>query len=349
MDESRQRELWKSVGIAGVPRDGAAVLGVAALRAAAARLRGRADAARARTEEEAATRQLRLEIETLRSPKRIETLATERLQLVAPSSEEAIVIERVAPADPPAHRSSHAGDSPSSPHARPTARLATEAHARARAVDWRETVRRRVAVASAALASGPASSRRGSLYLQVVAHADLMTRAERQQLRPTVLPAKRGEIVDRHGRVLATSADADSIFAVPSKLTDPVRSASRLCAALPDCTKREQQAILDRLRRQRHFAWVRRQVPPETAERVAALNLEGIGFLKESRRFYPKDELAAHLLGYVGIDNNGLAGLEAAYDAQVRGKDGTVLVQADALRQAFSRFERRRPPGASSS
>ena len=75
---------------------------------------------------------------------------------------------------------------------------------------------------------------------------------------------------------------------------------------------------------------------------MAALELEGIGFMKESRRFYPNKELAAHLLGYVGIDNDGLGGIEATYDALIKGEPGTVLVQTDARRHAFSRVER--PP-----
>ena len=81
---------------------------------------------------------------------------------------------------------------------------------------------------------------------------------------------------------------------------------------------------------------------PEAARR--GFGLDGIGFIKESRRFYPNKELAAHLLGYVGVDNTGLNGLEAAYDSQIRGKSGKVLVQTDARRHAFSRFER--PPTA---
>src|SRR5207253_743348 len=79
---------------------------------------------------------------------------------------------------------------------------------------------------------------------------------------------------------------------------------------------------------------------------VAALNLDGVGFLKETRRFYPKTDLAAHLLGWVGLDSNGLSGLEFAYDAQIRGKPGAVLVQTDAKRHAFSRFERPPTSGA---
>ena len=78
--------------------------------------------------------------------------------------------------------------------------------------------------------------------------------------------------------------------------------------------------------------------------RIADLNLTGIGFLKENRRYYPNWSLAAHLLGYVGIDNQGLHGIEAVYDAQIRGRSGTTLIQIDARRRAFSRVER--PPTA---
>jgi cell division protein FtsI (penicillin-binding protein 3) len=91
---------------------------------------------------------------------------------------------------------------------------------------------------------------------------------------------------------------------------------------------------------------VQRFVSPEAAARVAALDLGGVGFVKESRRYYPKRELAAQLLGYVGVDNVGLGGLEAAYDQVVRGRPGTVLVQTDARHRAFSRVERLPTAGA---
>ena len=105
--------------------------------------------------------------------------------------------------------------------------------------------------------------------------------------------------------------------------------------------------MTDRLKNQRsHFAYVRRQVSPDAARRVAALNLQGVAFIKESRRFYPNKELGAHLLGYVGVDGDGLEGLEWTYDSQIRGKPGTVLIHTDARRHVFSRFER--PPTAGS-
>jgi cell division protein FtsI/penicillin-binding protein 2 len=92
---------------------------------------------------------------------------------------------------------------------------------------------------------------------------------------------------------------------------------------------------------------VRRQVSPDVARAVADRELPGIGFLKESRRYYPKKELAGHLLGYVGVDNVGLDGLEATYDSLIRGRDGQILIQVDARRHAlFSRVERPATAGA---
>jgi cell division protein FtsI (penicillin-binding protein 3) len=184
------------------------------------------------------------------------------------------------------------------------------------------------------------------VYLQLVRHGDLVARAARQQMRTIPAPAKRGDILDRRGHVFATSVDADSIYAVPSEIDNPQEVARRLCRALADCKDKEQQALADRLGQRRAFAYVRRQVAPDQAHRVAALDLDGIGFIKESRRFYPNTVLAAHLLGYVGLDNNGLSGVESTYDSQIRGKPGTVLIQTDARRHAFSRFER--PPTSGS-
>ncbi len=184
-------------------------------------------------------------------------------------------------------------------------------------------------------------------FLQIVSHEDLVARAERQQMRTVTAPAKRGEIADRHGRLLAYSVDADTIYAVPSDIGDAREAADRLCAAFEDCSRKERAALAERLSQRRAFVYVKRRATPAEARRVAALELAGIGFMKESRRFYPNRELGAHLLGYVGLDNVGLHGVEAAYDKVVRGKEGTLLVQTDARQKVFSRLER--PPTAGGS
>ncbi|MCC7416498.1 MAG: PASTA domain-containing protein [Acidobacteria bacterium] len=230
-------------------------------------------------------------------------------------------------------------------------RLLTRRHANAplareAPADWRTGLRRRLGVAVALMALWTGGILARLVYLQVDQHADLMARAERQQRRTIASPAKRGDILDRHGRVLATSVDAGSIYAVPTEIEDPNAAVARLCAALEDCTAAERRALVERLGRSRAFAYVRRRISPDQAQRVAALDLDGIGFLEESRRFYPNRELAAHLIGYVGVDNNGLSGIESTYDAEIAGKAGTVLIHTDARRHAFARFERPPTTGA---
>jgi cell division protein FtsI (penicillin-binding protein 3) len=211
---------------------------------------------------------------------------------------------------------------------------------------WRTTLKSRIVVAAAGLFIWSTAIEARLVYLQVYRHADLAARAERQQLRTVSASGKRGEIRDRRGHVLAYSVDADSIYAVPTEIGDAAQAASSLCGALGDCSSADRQALADRIRRGRAFVYVRRQVTPDQARRVADLQLEGVGFMKENRRFYPNKELGAHLLGYVGLDNNGLAGIEATYDNLIKGHAGTVLIQTDAKRHAFSRIERPSTTGA---
>jgi cell division protein FtsI (penicillin-binding protein 3) len=186
------------------------------------------------------------------------------------------------------------------------------------------------------------------LYLQVVRHSDLQARADRQHNRTIAAPAKRGEILDRNGNVLAYSVDADTIFADPSEVEDPDKAARLVCAAIEGCSGEDRREMAKDLRRDSQFVYLARKVSRADAQRVRALDLKGIAFLKESRRFYPKKELAAHVLGYVGLDNTGLAGLESAYDAQVRGREGKIFVQTDARQHALtSRIDRPATAGSS--
>ena len=211
---------------------------------------------------------------------------------------------------------------------------------------WRRPMRLRIWIAAGVIALWAAAIQTRLVYLQVVSHAELAAKADRQQLRTIAAPAKRAEIVDRNGYVLASSVDADTIYAVPTEIGDARAAARQLCRALGDCDTKDERALADRLRSGRAFAYVRRQASPEQARRVAALQLGGVGFLKESRRFYPNRDLASHLLGYVGIDNAGLSGIEAVYDSLIRGEQGQVLVQIDAKKQAFLRVERPPTSGA---
>jgi cell division protein FtsI (penicillin-binding protein 3) len=213
--------------------------------------------------------------------------------------------------------------------------------------NWRPVLRRRLMVAAGVLVLWVAGIEARLVVLQVLQHDDLVARAERQQMSTVPAPAKRGEIFDRNGRLLAYSVDADTIYAVPTEVSDPAATAAALCEALDDCTRKSHDELRDRLAQGRAFTFVRRRATPLQARRVAALDLDGIGFRKESKRYYPNRELAANLLGYVGLDNVGLAGIEATYDRTVRGREGKLLVQTDARRHVFSRLERSPTAGAS--
>ena len=211
---------------------------------------------------------------------------------------------------------------------------------------WRSAISKRIGVCAMVLALWSAGIFARLVYLQVLQHDDLARRAERQQMRTVESPAKRADIVDRNGQLLAYSVEADTIYAVPTEIGDPLKAAAALCGALDDCTGKDRAALADRIRKGRAFVYVRRQVSPEQARRVAELQLGGVGFLKENRRFYPNKSLAAHVLGHVGIDNVGLGGIEAAYDSTIKGRPGTVLIHVDAKRRAFSRTERKPTTGA---
>ena len=135
---------------------------------------------------------------------------------------------------------------------------------------WRTTLKSRLVVAAVGLFVWSAAIEARLVYLQVYRHADLVARAERQQLRTVAASGKRGEILDRVGHVLAYSVDADSIYAVPTEIADPDQAAASLCGALADCTTADQQVLADRIRRGRRgraFVYVRRQVMPDQARR----------------------------------------------------------------------------------
>ena len=175
-----------------------------------------------------------------------------------------------------------------------------------------------------ALWSGAAVGRLA--YLQLFRYSDYLARAERQQQHIVEISPKRADILDRNVRELAMSAAVDSCFAIPSEIADPGTVATLLARVLnvsPD-------DIATRLASSHSFVWVARKLPPQTAARIAALNLRGIYFQREDQRFYPNRELAAPLLGYVDIDEHGLAGVEYQLDDRIRSKPGRMMILADA-------------------
>ena len=212
-----------------------------------------------------------------------------------------------------------------------------------RAQTWKQVVRRRLLTAGLVFAVWTVAIEARLIFLQVFSYDELTARARGQQRDSIEAHPKRGEILDRHGRILAYSVDGDDIYARPREIDDAPAVTAQLCDAI-DCSDKERSVIDARLAGSGAFAYVKRQASPDMAKRVAQLGLTGVGFLPENRRYYPNGELAAHVLGYVGIDNKGLGGIESTYDSDIRGRAGLILLQADARGRPFSRLER--PPTA---
>jgi cell division protein FtsI (penicillin-binding protein 3) len=171
--------------------------------------------------------------------------------------------------------------------------------------------------------------------LQVVHYGDFEQRAQRQQQRTIEVSARRGIIFDRSGHELAMSVSVDSAFAVPSEIPDQQNTAHVLAKVLHT----DSADILARFKSSRAFCWVARKLDPQTADRIRALNLKGIYFQKEPKRFYPKRELAAQVLGYVGMDDEGLGGIERGFEAELHGQPGKMLISRDARGKWLGRVE----------
>ena len=213
---------------------------------------------------------------------------------------------------------------------------------------WQQTVRGRVLVAAALLAVWAAAIEARLVWLQVYRHEALLAEAKEQKDRVRTVSPRRGDIVDRHGRILAISVDAVSICGLPKEIEHPVAVVNAVCQGLGNCTAREREVYAQRLsQKNRSFAWLRRQVSLEESVRVEArmkaLNLSGVFMEPEPRRYYPNRELAAHALGYLGTDNQGLAGIEQAYNSKVSGTPGTLMVELDSRRNVFSSHVEKAP------
>ena len=218
-------------------------------------------------------------------------------------------------------------------------------------LSWRRTTGPRLAVVAGLFGFCAIAVLVRLVDLQVFQRAELEARAESQRTNLLEVPAQRGDLLDRHGNVLAYSVDVDTVCAVPSKLQDPKQAASRICDALGDCDQAGRAALTKTLSRsKRSFAYVRHQITPDQARRVAALEIDGVFFQKEPHRYYPNRDLAGPVLGYVGAEYRGLAGLEATYDAKLRGRPGQMLLEFDGRmrdRHVFNRVGREPVPGAS--
>jgi cell division protein FtsI (penicillin-binding protein 3) len=187
------------------------------------------------------------------------------------------------------------------------------------------------------------------VWLQVIKHSEWMDKAERQQQRTFAVAPRRGVLYDRNLRELAMTVLVDSIYAVPSELGENRANAAEMLAQVVHTDAGDnftsQQQMLARFNDSRNFAWVARRVDAATSDRVRELNLKGVYIQKEFKRFYPNNELAAQVLGYVGTDDTGLGGLEQEFDDEMHGAPGHMLTAVDAKRHVMDSVESEPMPG----
>jgi cell division protein FtsI (penicillin-binding protein 3) len=162
-------------------------------------------------------------------------------------------------------------------------------------------------------------------WLQAVQAGELRKTAEKQRLRDIVLPARRGSIFDREGEPLAVTNDAKTIYVVPSQIQDATATAHAVARTLGGDVK-EYEA---RLHRDGSFAYLARKVDLARAAALQRLKIDGIGMIDDARRSYPGGKLACQILGFVGVDDIGLAGIEKQYDGTLAGTPGRIVAERD--------------------
>ncbi len=180
------------------------------------------------------------------------------------------------------------------------------------------------------------------LYLQVSAHESLAERAQRQQQYALELAPQRGQLVDRHGVELARSIQTESIFVDPRELNSDgdIECVAAQVSSVIGANKGTLTAQLSEAKTSnRRFVWLARRLSSDQAEKIRGFGLPGIGFRAEPKRFYPNGHLAAHVLGFVGLDGAGLGGVEQVYNEKISGESGKLFVERDSGGEAYESFE----------
>ena len=179
------------------------------------------------------------------------------------------------------------------------------------------------------------------VFLQIFSYGKFVKMAGHQQQRAIPLAAKRGIIYDRAGNELAMSVLVDSAFAVPTEVKDLPTAISLITRI----TGEDYNVVLADCRAHKTFCWVARKADDDTIERINSLKLQGIHFQKEPKRFYPDRDLAAQVLGSVGMEDSGQSGIEHEFDEQLRGRPGKMFISVDARKQWFADVETQPDPG----
>jgi cell division protein FtsI/penicillin-binding protein 2 len=183
-----------------------------------------------------------------------------------------------------------------------------------------------------------------AVYLQVFQAEKYRADAIEQQSSFFDVVSRRGEILDRRLEELAISIGADSLLAAPSKIDNPRQTAELLASVLGQ----DQHDILRRLTSKRQSVLLARKLDAQQVQAVTRLELSGLSFQKETKRFYPGRELACHLLGFVGVDDEGLSGLEFLHEEELKGHKAKVFIKINGKRQSIERLDDKTLPNGHS-
>ncbi|MCD5406537.1 MAG: stage V sporulation protein D [Desulfotomaculum sp.] len=164
-------------------------------------------------------------------------------------------------------------------------------------------------------------------WIQFVQGDELREQAAAFRMREVPVEAKRGTIYDRNKNELVVSISSDSVYVIPAHIKDQAETAKQLAHLL----NLDQEAVLKRISRNSYFEWIQRRIDWDTAQKIKKLNLSGVGFAEESKRFYKQERLSPHLLGFVGMDNQGLTGIEKTFEDHLQGISGRIIVEHDAV------------------
>jgi len=172
--------------------------------------------------------------------------------------------------------------------------------------------------------------------IMIINHEWYVAKARGQQVRKEVIPVKRGIIMDRRGHELAINLETESIFCNPAEVT----SANEVARSLSNTIHKDARAIYAKLVTNKRFSWVERKMEIEKARKVQAMKMSGVGLVPEMKRVYPKGALAAHVVGFVNLDNKGMEGVERGYEKYLTAKEGSTYVTRDAKGNSLSEGSR---------
>jgi len=169
------------------------------------------------------------------------------------------------------------------------------------------------------------------IWIQIINNEEYYDKALQQRIMELKINPNRGKIFDINGKELAVSVTSKTVVGLPKQVTNPTQTAGKLA----DILSVGYETIFNRLSKDAYAVYLERQIPDQKVKKIDDLQLEGITFIDESKRIYPREKLASQILGFTGIDNNGLEGMELSFDRYLTGSRGLILTERDASGQVI--------------